>query len=99
MTVIEPAREPRPGDIPAYRVIGEGLSGRLRVTGTLFQVGDDLPMLCSGVAESYPPQCAYQEGIHLSGLDLATVPGLQVVEDTRWTDLEISVVGDVEARP
>ena len=76
-----------PADGPVLQV-GEALSagnGPVRVTGALFVGADGLMLLCSAIAESFPPQCG-GDRLEVVGLNLATVPDLQDANGVRWAD-------------
>lgn len=54
------------------------------VDGALLADGNDV-RLCSGFAESYPPQCA-RPSIRVEGLDLSTVDGLESASGMSWKE-------------
>ena len=85
-----------PADGPALQV-GEALSagdGPVRVTGSLFIGADGRMLLCSAIAESFPPQCG-GDRLEVVGLDLATVPDLQDANGVRWAD-SVELSGTVD---
>ena len=55
------------------------------VSGALFVAADGTVMLCDALAESFPPQCG-GDRIHVEGLDLAAVPGLQTEGEISWAE-------------
>ena len=68
------------------------------VSGFLFADRDGNTRLCSGLLESYPPQCG-GDRIHLLGFDASTVPNSQTpqrpseIGTARWTDSYITITG------
>jgi hypothetical protein len=64
------------------------------VSGALFANADGTVVLCSAIAESFPPQCG-GDRIHVEGLDLDDVPGLQVEGDVAWAE-GVTLFGSVE---
>lgn len=82
------------GGLTVREALETDADGPLMVRGTLIAEGDDV-RLCYAVAESYPPQCG-RPWLRVEGLDLATVDGLQEAENVRWTEREVSLLGDVE---
>ncbi len=68
--------------------------GPVRVAGALFVAGDGRVLLCSAIAESYPPQCG-GERLEVVGLDLDTVAGLQEANGVRWADA-VELSGSVD---
>lgn len=64
------------------------------VTGSLFVDPDGTVLLCDAIAESFPPQCA-GERIAVTGLDLASVAGLQEENGLRWAE-GVVLLGSVE---
>ncbi len=63
------------------------------VTGNLVVAYDEV-RLCSGLLESYPPQCG-GASLLVQGLDLTSVEGLRTVGGVSWTDGGVSLLGDV----
>ena len=85
-----------PVDGPALQV-GQALSagdGPVRVTGALFIDADGRLLLCSAIAESFPPQCG-GDRLEVIGLDPATVPDLQDANGVRWAD-SVELSGTVD---
>ena len=64
------------------------------VSGALFANADGTVVLCSAIAESFPPQCG-GDRIRVEGLDLDDVPGLQVEGDVAWAE-DVTLFGSVE---
>lgn len=64
------------------------------VSGALFVGADGAILLCDAIAESFPPQCG-GERIHVTGLDLAAVPGLQTEGEVSWAE-GVTLLGSVE---
>jgi hypothetical protein len=79
--------------VPVAEVVALDLEGPMTVSGALFSTHGEA-RLCSGFAESYPPQCVSPElpvrGVHVEG-----VQGLQHASGVAWTDTPISVEGVV----
>jgi hypothetical protein len=71
--------------------IDSDLDGPLMVKGFVVQTGDEV-RLCSALAESFPPQCG--------GPSLAVEGPVDAdfaeEGDVRWTEREVSLLGDVE---
>jgi len=74
----------------------EGLE--VTVSGFLFADADGRVRLCSGLLESYPPQCGGNR-IELLGFDASSVPDTSIpqrpseIGTVRWTDSQITVTG------
>ena len=66
----------------------------VRVAGALFVDGSGTVLLCSALAESFPPQCG-GERLRVVGLDPATVEGLQEAGAVRWAE-GVELKGTVE---
>lgn len=62
----------------------------IRVTGALFVAPDGTVLLCSAIAESFPPQCA-GDRIEIAGLDLAAVE-LETANDVSWSE-SVELIG------
>jgi hypothetical protein len=79
------------GGLSVQEAIDSDLDGPLMVKGFVVRTGDEV-RLCSALAESFPPQCG--------GPSLAvegTVDADFAQEgDVRWTETEVSLLGDVE---
>ena len=97
----EPGRDPAPpaagapgpgGGLSVQEAIESGLDGPLMVKGYVVSA-DGEARLCNALAESYPPQCGGPS------LRIApTAPTDLVLEeegDVRWTETEVSLLGDV----
>ncbi len=71
-----------------------GISANLpvRVSGSLFVDAQDRVLLCSAIAESFPPQCG-GERIEVLGLDLSSI-ALETAEGVRWAEA-VELVGTV----
>ena len=85
-----------PVEGPALQV-GQALSagdGPVRVSGALFVGADGRVLLCSAIAESFPPQCG-GDRLEVVGLDLAMVPDLQDANGVRWAD-SVELSGTVD---
>lgn len=82
-------------DGPAIQV-GQALAAAadepVRVAGALFVAADGSVLLCSGIAESFPPQCA-GDRIEVVGLDLEAIE-LQTANDVSWAEAA-EIVGTV----
>ena len=57
----------------------------LLVNGALFVDRDGTVLLCSAIAESFPPQCGGTR-LRVSGLDVASLPDLQEANGVRWVE-------------
>ena len=74
----------------------EGLA--VTVSGFLLADADGRVRLCSGLLESYPPQCGGDQ-IELLGFDASSVPDTSIpqrpsdIGTVRWTDSQITVTG------
>ncbi|MCV0404329.1 MAG: hypothetical protein K5924_11605 [Chloroflexi bacterium] len=64
----------------------------VRVSGSLFVGENGRVLLCSAIAESFPPQCA-GERIEVLALDLSNLE-LQAAGDVRWAEA-VELVGTV----
>jgi hypothetical protein len=64
------------------------------VSGALFVSPDGDVLLCSAIAESFPPQCG-GDRIQVEGLDLEDVAGLQTEGEVSWAE-SVSLFGSVE---
>lgn len=85
-----------PADGPALQV-GEALAagdGPVRVTGALFIGADGRMLVCSAIAESFPPQCG-GDRLEVVGLDPAAVRDLQDANGVRWAD-SVELSGTVD---
>jgi hypothetical protein len=71
-----------------------GHEGPAAVTGSLLANGDDV-RLCAALAESFPPQCG-GDSITVVGLDLDTLDGLTTEGEVTWSDLPVTVEGDLQ---
>ena len=69
--------------------------GAAIVGGSLFVQPDGTVLLCSAIAESFPPQCG-GERLRVVGLDLASIEGLQEANGVRWAEA-VELIGFVEA--
>jgi hypothetical protein len=67
--------------------------GPAAVTGSLLANGDDV-RLCAALAESFPPQCG-GGSITVVGLDLDSLDGLTTEGDVTWSDLPVTVEGEL----
>ena len=65
--------------------------GDIAVQGSLIAAGGRA-RLCSGFAESHPPQCM-EPSIVLHGLDVETVAGARREAATKWVDAPVVVIG------
>ena len=100
------APPPAPASPPASLVeltIEEALAsapeGPVTVTGFIVTSEDQPVRLCSALLESYPPQCG-QPALTVEGLDLDSVDGLTRPDDpqfahTAWTDVQVSLTGEL----
>lgn len=75
-------------------VVGKRLEGRHTVTGQLVgRLGGEVE-LCAAVLESFPPQCG-RPALVVTGLDVASVPGIQQANGVVWSERPVTVTGDV----
>ncbi len=85
-----------PADLLAVPV-GDALAARrgaaIRVTGALFVAPDGTMLLCSAIAESFPPQCG-GDRLVVHDLDPTTLQ-LETANDVSWAE-SIELVGIVE---
>lgn len=84
------------GDGPGISIedaIGQAGLGPLLINGALFIDAGGNALLCSVIAESFPPQCG---GTRLSvrGLDPGSVPDLQEANGVRWAE-QVQLLGTV----
>ncbi len=79
--------------VPVDEVVALALEGPMTVRGALVSAHGG-PRLCSGLAESYPPQCVSPE-LPVRGLHVESVQGLQQASGVAWTETPISVEGVV----
>ncbi len=79
--------------ISIEEAIGQAGTGPLLINGSLFVDPDGTVLLCSAIAESFPPQCG---GTRLSvrGLDLESMPDLQEANGVRWAE-QVQLLGTV----
>ena len=88
------------GGLTIDEAIASTIPGPLAVKGYLVVSEDGSARLCDALLESYPPQCG-GSSLTVEGLDLSTVEGLTEPNDPslaqiRWTESQISLLGDVE---
>jgi len=57
----------------------------VRVAGALFVDADGTVLLCSAIAESFPPQCG-GDRLRVVGLDLEALDGLEQANGVRWAE-------------
>lgn len=91
---IEPGTASGPG-ISIDEALGQAgtLTGPLLVNGALFIAPDGTVLLCSAIAESFPPQCGGSR-LLVRGLDPATVPDLQEANGVRWAE-QVQLLGTI----
>ena len=102
----EPTDLPPPGDdvvvsdgmaVDGGLTISEALetdaTGIIAVKGFVVAVGDQV-QLCEALAESFPPQCG-GPSIQLDGLDQIDPDELKTEGDVSWTDLTVTVFGEL----
>ncbi len=87
---------------PPATSIGQALKAadgsEITVNGFFFADKDGNTRLCSGLLESYPPQCGGDQ-IELLGFDASSVPDTSIpqrpseIATARWTDRQIAVTG------
>lgn len=85
---------PQPGDgISVGELLDRGITGPVTVEGFIVIEDDDV-RLCDALAESFPPQCG-GDFAPLVGLEAAEVPDLQTEGRTSWTDLPVTLIGEL----
>jgi hypothetical protein len=88
------ADAPASSDLSVEDALASMLEGPLLVRGGLIADGKHV-RLCSGFAESYPPQCA-GAALELVGFDLTAVPKLKREGTITWSDEPVRVLGRIE---
>lgn len=73
--------------------VGQAGIGPLLINGALFVAPDGSILLCSAIAESFPPQCGGTR-LLVRGLDPATMPDLQEANGVRWAE-QVQLLGTV----
>ncbi len=92
-----PERMP-PANMEIRQALETARGSQVTVNGFLIADKDGYTRLCSGLLESYPPQCG-GDRIDLLGFDASTVPNTQTpqtpseIGTVRWTDSFITVTG------
>jgi len=92
-----PERMP-PANMEIRQALETAEGSQVTVSGFLIADKDGNTLLCSGLLESYPPQCG-GDRIDLLGFDASTVPNTQTpqtpseIGTVRWTDSFITVTG------
>jgi hypothetical protein len=87
----------RSGPLTVAQALASSTGEPILVEGALLLDGS-VARLCSGFAESHPPQCM-EPSLVLEGLVFAAVEGLLRREgDVRWSDEPFRVIGIVEGR-
>ena len=81
------------GGLSVREAIDSELDGPLMVKGFVVQTGDEV-RLCSALAESFPPQCG-EPSLRIA-FGAPTELAMQEERDVRWTETEVSLLGDVE---
>ena len=89
---IEPGTASGPG-ISIDEALGQAGIGPLLINGALFVDPDGTVLLCSAIAESFPPQCGGSR-LLVRGLDPASVPDLQEANGVRWAE-QVQLLGTV----
>lgn len=74
------------------QAIAAGSDEPVRVAGSLFVDADGTVLLCSAIAESFPPQCG-GDRLEIVGLDLDSIE-LQTANDVSWAE-RLEVVGTI----
>ena len=78
--------------------LGASMGSEVTVSGFLIVDRDGNTRLCSGLLESFPPQCG-DDRIDLAGLDVSSVPNISTtqgeseISTAMWTDTQITVTG------
>jgi len=101
--LVSPGGPSAGGDTSGGAATGPGLSvsearasrpGRtVLVSGFVVAEGDHV-RLCEALAESYPPQCG-GAFLEVRGLDVSAMPGVETVQDVRWTPRARQLLGEV----
>lgn len=89
----EPGSAGGPG-ISIDDAIAQTGAGPVLVNGSLIVNPDGTILLCSAMAESYPPQCGGTR-LEVRGLDLSSIPDLQEANGVRWADQAVQLFGTV----
>jgi hypothetical protein len=89
---VEPGSAGGPG-ISIDEALASAGSEPLLVNGALFVDGEGTMLLCSAIAESFPPQCAGTR-LEVTGLDITSIPGVQEANGVRWVE-QVQLFGTV----
>ena len=91
-----PTPKPPPGTLEIRQALDVAEGSEIMVRGFLIVHRDGTTRLCSGLLESYPPQCG-GDRIDLLGFDASSVPNSKTpqrsseIPTARWTDSYITV--------
>jgi hypothetical protein len=88
--------EPPAGPLSVDEALTSTSGSTVTVFGALFASPGQPLRLCSAIAESYPPQCG-GASLAVQGLDLGTVPHLQIAGDVSWAESAV-LTGIVDNR-
>ena len=75
--------------------LGSELDEPLLVEGAVYARSGEPVRLCSGFAESYPPQCV-DPSLVVEGLDLDDVEGVQRASGVAWAERPVRILGRVD---
>jgi hypothetical protein len=81
---VEPGSAGGPG-ISIDEALASAGSEPLLVNGALFVDAEETMLLCSAIAESFPPQCGGTR-LLVEGLDISSIPGVQEANGVQWVD-------------
>lgn len=90
--------DPDPGQKDVAGALEASVGSEVTVSGFLIVDRDGAARLCSGLLESFPPQCG-DDRIDLADLDVSSVPnisrtqGESEISTAMWTDAHITVTG------
>jgi hypothetical protein len=89
---VEPGTAGGPGISIDAALAGAG-SEPLLVNGALFVDAEGTMLLCSAIAESFPPQCGGTR-LQVTGLDISSIPGVQEANGVQWVE-QVQLLGTV----
>ena len=89
---VEPGTAGGPG-ISIEEALASAGSEPLLVNGALFVDAEGTMLLCSAIAESFPPQCGGTR-LEVTGLDISSIPGVQEANGVQWVE-QLQLLGTV----
>jgi hypothetical protein len=81
---VEPGTAGGPG-ISIDEALASAGSEPLLVNGALFVDPEGTMLLCSAIAESFPPQCGGTR-LQVTGIDISSIPGVQKANGVQWVE-------------